>query len=533
MILAAESSGVYLQKRDPVSCIPLVPSAPSARHSALSMLFTMSMPVFLSLLLFLPLLSLSQRVSSCTPSCRYSLCTPSTLSLTSLPDVPHLPLCLGSRPLLSASSGAALVLTPSPRPLAALGFAPTLFKTYLREGVAGVGHQVVQADAGTLQDMCIVLPIRQAQVRGDDGHVINLRMSKGSEMTDCVAFVVKERNMDNDANAAPRKVSVNDTIVVKKSIKLGEKLSFLLTVEARKASGVAKEDVYVLVDGTASMDNLITNGLQGRIHTLVASRQRVSDDVAFGFGYYKDDNEITPFVNLVPLSRNPSLFSAAVNSLSASSTTLNQHPAEGNLFALLQTATLSAIGWRAGARRLIVYIGDAPGHEPVCMRGSHLDRQNVTRALRAANVTLLAVSFPVGGSFSPGLDARTRPFGCPDALQGAGKGQASSIASGTGGVVKRVDRPEEVVGTVVKMIAGMRQQLSADTRECERKGVQVSFQHMPVKVAPGKSVSVMMHVVVEKAACAADKGFSCAVKFSLAGVPIGVQTLTASGIVGC
>src|SRR5207249_1219633 len=39
---------------------------------------------------------------------------------------------------------------------------------------------------------------------------------------------------------------------------------------------------------------------------------------------------------------------------------------EAQLFALDQVAQCPGTGWRPGAKRIIVWFGDAPGHEPVC-----------------------------------------------------------------------------------------------------------------------------------------------------------------------
>jgi len=89
---------------------------------------------------------------------------------------------------------------------------------------------------------------------------------------------------------------------------------------------------------------------------------------------------------------------------------------EGQLWALQQVATDPAIGWRPGAKRIVVWFGDAPGHDPVCaaISGAAADvtEATATAALQAASITVVAVStttsveiFPAGLDDDPTKDA--------------------------------------------------------------------------------------------------------------------------------
>ena len=93
--------------------------------------------------------------------------------------------------------------------------------------------------------------------------------------------------------------------------------------------------------------------------------------------------------------------------------------AEANLVGLYKVAKNSGIGWREDSRKVLVYFGDEPGHEPTCNSGiSRLTRTNVIEELKFQNITVVAMS--VGAN---NLNGPTDAFGCGES--GAGAGQAN------------------------------------------------------------------------------------------------------------
>ena len=103
-----------------------------------------------------------------------------------------------------------------------------------------------------------------------------------------------------------------------------------------------------------------------------------------------------------------------------------------------ELATDAGIGWRADSKRIIVWFGDEPGHDPICADITGLASRDHRgdgdgRALVAADITVVAVST------TPGPE-RARRRSCRQTqvttrhLPGSGTpGQATHIATATGG----------------------------------------------------------------------------------------------------
>lgn len=72
-------------------------------------------------------------------------------------------------------------------------------------------------------------------------------------------------------------------------------------------------------------------------------------------------------VTIDPTSNDVSLGSTQVTGAVATwSASGGSDGAEGQFFALHALAVDPAIGWRPGARRIVVWFGDYPGHDPIC-----------------------------------------------------------------------------------------------------------------------------------------------------------------------
>src|SRR6266511_417128 len=118
-------------------------------------------------------------------------------------------------------------------------------------------------------------------------------------------------------------------------------------------SGVPpKADVYLLADTTGSMSSII-GAVQAGIGAVVSDPAFAGFDVAWGAGNYKDFP--------IPAS-SPYAFQHQLSPTLGS----GDDTPEGQLFALQQIATDPAIGWRPDSKRILVWFGDAPGHDSVC-----------------------------------------------------------------------------------------------------------------------------------------------------------------------
>ena len=113
-------------------------------------------------------------------------------------------------------------------------------------------------------------------------------------------------------------------------------------------------------------------------------------------------------------------------------------PPEGQLFALHQLATIPSIGWRADSKRIVVWFGDAPGHDPICADltglAAAITEASATADLQAA-ITVVAVEHsPLSAASNaldddPDIDAGDYTT-CPPA---GAAGQATRISAATGG----------------------------------------------------------------------------------------------------
>ena len=129
----------------------------------------------------------------------------------------------------------------------------------------------------------------------------------------------------------------------------------------------------------------------------------------FGAGDYKDFQrpQLDPYVfnNGAAIGSTASAI-AAINAWTAPSGSGSDGP-EGELFALHQIATDPSIGLRPDSTRVVVWFGDAPGHDPVCTGftglASNITTSSVSSELMAAHIRVIAVSLNTGG-YANGLN---------------------------------------------------------------------------------------------------------------------------------
>jgi hypothetical protein len=222
------------------------------------------------------------------------------------------------------------------------------------------------------------------------------------------------------------------------SLTLSECVTEEETVTVNVPAGVAKADVYLLADTTGSMGSII-GAVQAGIHTIVNDPAFSGLDVAWGAGNYKDFPipASSPYAFQHQLDPTPGVadITVAVNAWSASD---GSDIPEGQLFALQQVATDPGIGWRPGSKRILVWFGDAPGHDPICSAISgvaDITETTATAALVAAGITVVAVSTDTGvagaldGDPGPGPDN----FDYGVCTIGGSPGQATRITGATPG----------------------------------------------------------------------------------------------------
>ncbi|MBW4718034.1 RICIN domain-containing protein [Saccharothrix obliqua] len=235
-------------------------------------------------------------------------------------------------------------------------------------------------------------------------------------------------------------------------------------VELPGSGVVPRIDVYFLTDTTSSMSGVI-NAVRTRVeeilNKLVTAANGVGANVHFGVGNYRDLDypAAERFQHQVALS--PSSHAAADGIRAWAVTPGGATIAEGQFYALDQLAQPpgGSIGWRTDAKRIVVWIGDAPGHDPICQAVSGLahdvTEQSVTLKLQGQGIFVLPISTPTG-STGPGLNANPVPLsnGGPykdRCATGGAAGQGSRIAAATGGTYRDGITPDTVVQTIIDL----------------------------------------------------------------------------------
>jgi len=210
-----------------------------------------------------------------------------------------------------------------------------------------------------------------------------------------------------------------------------------VTVSVPKSGVPPKADVYLLADTTGSMGPII-GAVQAGIGAVVTNSAFSSFDVAWGAGNYKDFPvpESSPYAfqpQLAP-TRDLTAVTTAVSTWAASD---GSDTPEGQLYALQQIATDASIGWRPDAKRILVWFGDAPGHDPVCaaISGASTDitEATATNALVNAQITVVAISTDTGtaGALDGDPTAGSTDYGV--CTVGGSPGQATRITAATPG----------------------------------------------------------------------------------------------------
>jgi hypothetical protein len=236
----------------------------------------------------------------------------------------------------------------------------------------------------------------------------------------------------------------------------GDTLEETITVTIPKNAGPAKADIYFLADTTGSMGSILA-AVQAGANNVLTALNGLGIDMVFGVGNYKDFGSGDPFA--FQHQQNPTNVAANVTAaINAWSAIGGGDLPEGSMFALdsLAVPPGGGIGWRAGSKRIIVWFGDAPGHDPICTAISGapaaVTEASATAKLVAEAITVLAIS-----TANPGMDgdpaATSTEYGVCGAPGGLA-GQATRIASATGGTFVTGINAGNIVNTIINLVSG-------------------------------------------------------------------------------
>jgi hypothetical protein len=237
----------------------------------------------------------------------------------------------------------------------------------------------------------------------------------------------------------------------------GDTIDETITVTIPKNAGPARADVYFLADTTSSMSNIL-NAVQTGANNVLTALNGLGVDMAFGVGNYKDFLSGDPFCFQHQVSPTNAL-AAVTAGINAWSATGGTDIPEGALFALdsLAVAPGGTIGWRSGSKCLIVWFGDAPGHDPICPAASGapaaITEVSATKKLVTEQITVLAIS-----TNTPGLDDDPK-LGATDYTALCGPpgglpGQGTRIAAATGGAFAQGINAANIVNTIISLVKG-------------------------------------------------------------------------------
>ena len=282
-------------------------------------------------------------------------------------------------------------------------------------------------------------------------------------------------------------------------------------------------DFYLLTDATGSMSEAIGN-VTAQFQKLIDFFAK-DDNVGFGVGIYRDETELTNgFSNLQSISVNKELSRQAVSRIIADG---GGDRAEANLVGLYKVAKDSGIGWRRNSRKILVYFGDQPGHEPTCNPGlPRLTRTNVIEALEAKGITVVAVSVGMDN-----LDGSTDAFGCGG--PGAGAGQAAAIAAGTNGRFGSQTTFSELVNTIISLTSSLPRNYEVDVSDCEDKITSTFSPNLPLTLIPPASTTVKHTMKLLERICESAERFTCQFKFTESGADLPSSTMEFVNIKGC
>ncbi len=190
------------------------------------------------------------------------------------------------------------------------------------------------------------------------------------------------------------------------TLDIGESVTITKTViVGTELPTSSKVDVFFLTDSTGSMWNEIA-AVKASAASILATTAGLGD-VAFGVGEYGDST----YTLNTNLTSNQAAALAGINTWGASG---GGDTPEANLLALESVAT--GASWRTDSTRILVWFGDAPGHDP---SGASTEATAIA-ALQAETIHVQALDVGDGGTFSPGLDTT---------------GQAAAITAATGGTL--------------------------------------------------------------------------------------------------
>jgi len=239
------------------------------------------------------------------------------------------------------------------------------------------------------------------------------------------------------------------------TLRLGETHRETITVTIPRTP-LTVLDVYFLADVTGSMGPMLGE-VKATCSAILAAIGGAGPDFAAGVGGYRDFPG-DPATGFMPQQRITTTIADAQAAIDAWVAGGEGDAPEGQLFALDRIAADEGgeIGWRPGSVRVLVWFGDAPGHEPICraLTGLPYDITTSSVAMALANASIKVVATSVGERFEDLMNRDPRPdsfsYGSICGDPGGAAGQADIITSATGGQYSgRPQSPQNIANFIM------------------------------------------------------------------------------------
>lgn len=234
----------------------------------------------------------------------------------------------------------------------------------------------------------------------------------------------------------------------------------------------AAPEIYFLADTTGSMNSVISQ-VKTNMNTILDSIE-----AKFGAGDYKDfPTDSYQFNNRQSITTDESLVEAAINAMSASG---GNDGSEGQFYALQHIAE-NDVGFSGDSTKIVVWFGDAPGHDSICSAISgeaDITEASLITELQNAGITVIAISTKTG--YVNGLDddptSDASDYSGTCTIAGT-SGQATRIAAATGGIhltnVDAVDITNAIIDAIGEVTGTTT--VVPDASECTDIGLLVTF----------------------------------------------------------
>jgi murein DD-endopeptidase MepM/ murein hydrolase activator NlpD/Mg-chelatase subunit ChlD len=142
------------------------------------------------------------------------------------------------------------------------------------------------------------------------------------------------------------------------TLKPGQSVTITKTVIISAGTpGTAKADIFFLADTTGSMGGAIA-AVQAGAADIIAATSSLGD-VAYGVGEYRDVGDTFVYRLNQDITKNYAAVQAGIDAWVADG---GGDWYEAQLYALYQAANTSS--WRPNTTRILIWFGDAPGHDP-------------------------------------------------------------------------------------------------------------------------------------------------------------------------